>query len=317
MRQKISYSNIRRTFQKIAKFGLYAPLSNIVLNYWGKYFNDRQKSKIYEKRNRIIQNHLKKVVDKVNHIDFKFQGESNDDMKIWVCWFQGEDEMPELVRICLSSIHRNANGHKVVLLTFSNYSDYVKLPPVIIERYHRGELQQAHFADLLRMNILSQRGGMWLDATMLVTKHIPDKYFSSPFFSIKTKNEGFFVSQCRWAVFALACQPGNILMTKVAKAFELYLSETCIFADYFMFDHFIDMLYNSDDEIKRLIDDVSLNNPQVHWLGAHIASEFDSAEFSKIEEDTTMFKLSNRAYSLDELNKEGTYYSHFKEMYLS
>lgn len=314
--QKIDFSNIRNTINKIRRFGFYAPLSNIILNYFGKFIPGNIKTRMYDKRNRIIQSYLAPILDTIGD-----EGESavdcSNELNIWVCWFQGEEAMPELTKVCLSSIRRNAGGHKVILLTSKNYKEYVKIHPAIISRYDKGELTQAHFADIIRMNLLAQQGGLWLDATMLVTKPIPDEIFNYQFYSIKTENSGYFVSQCRWAVFMLACKPGNVILTKVSKAFERYLLTTDVFADYFMFDHFIDLLYKSNNEVKTMIDAVPYNNPDVHWLGGKLCDRFDAGKLMALSSRTTLFKLSNRAYSIDELNKhDDTYYSHIKKMYL-
>jgi len=316
MKKKFDFSNIRNTFRKIRRFGLYAPISNIVLNYFGKYIPDSMKRKMYDKRNRIIQSHLAPVIDKIecgNGVADSQPYEPN----IWVCWFQGEAAMPDLTKICLSSIRRNANGHKVVLLTSENYKDYVTIHPTIVSRYENGELKQAHFADILRMNLLAQRGGLWMDATMLVTKPISDEIFSYPFYSVKTANEGYFVSQCRWAVFMLACKPGNIILTKVSKAFERYLLATDVFADYFMFDHFIDLLYKTDAEVKEMIDNIPYNNPCVHRLGGKLCDKYDPQQYESMTCETSFFKLNNRAYSVDELNEiPDSFYAHFRDLYL-
>lgn len=308
-------SNILNTGRRIAKFGLYAPISNIVCNYFGKYLSEDIKERIHTKRNIIIQKYLKPFVDTVNGMSFPKAEHKNCDT-IWVCWFQGEEAMPEIARLCLSSIRQNASGHPVVLLTSENYKEFVDIPQIVIDRYNRGELKQAHFADILRINLLAQRGGLWLDATMIVTSPLKDEIFSIPFYSIKAPKQGHFVSRCRWAVFMLASN-GNNLMDKVSKAFELYLTKTSVFADYFMFDHFMDMFYESDAEIKQVIDTIPMNNPNVHWLGGKLTDEYDESEFKEVVKDTSIFKLSTRAYSVGQLNaSDSSYYAYLKRRYL-
>ena len=57
---------------------------------------------------------------------------------IWVMWWQGEQAAPELVRMCIDSIRRNANGAEVVVITKDNYRDYVDIPDYIIEKHRAG-----------------------------------------------------------------------------------------------------------------------------------------------------------------------------------
>ena len=44
--------------------------------------------------------------------------------------------------------------------------------------------------------------------------------------TVKTENKGYFVSQCRWAVFCLGAQKGNPLFVQLASLFEQYLTTT-------------------------------------------------------------------------------------------
>ncbi len=43
-----------------------------------------------------------------------------DDCPIWVCWFQGEESAPPIVRKCLESIRKNSGRHAVNVITYAN-----------------------------------------------------------------------------------------------------------------------------------------------------------------------------------------------------
>lgn len=57
---------------------------------------------------------------------------------IWVCWLQGEEQAPKLVRRCIASIRKNANGHPVNLLTEENIGRYLSIPRGILQKYRHG-----------------------------------------------------------------------------------------------------------------------------------------------------------------------------------
>ena len=40
--------------------------------------------------------------------------------KIWICWFQGEDKAPDLVKKCIDSVRKHASGYDVIILTEDN-----------------------------------------------------------------------------------------------------------------------------------------------------------------------------------------------------
>ena len=54
---------------------------------------------------------------------------------IWICWWQGLDNAPDIVKACVNSIKKNAGGHKVVIITDENYKDFVTFPTFIEEKY--------------------------------------------------------------------------------------------------------------------------------------------------------------------------------------
>ena len=311
--------NVRNMVRKIFRFGPYLALSNLILVYGQKHFTPSTIRRISDNRNRKIQEKLVPFLagcdDNVQNGQSRHikQPKEIKDRAIWVCWLQGENRMPAIPKLCLESIRRNANGHEVVLLTLDNYNNYVTLPPIIGQRYKAAQLKHAHFADIIRINVLAQQGGLWLDATMLLTAPISESLFGVPFFSIKTPEKGYFVSRCRWAVFALGCKRGNLIMKNVAHAFKKYLTDTDLFIDYFLFDHFIEMIYRTSPDARKMIDDIPYNNTHVHELSRILTDPFDAEVWNRLLTDTSMFKLNSRAYSSAELDAaDNSYYSHLK-----
>lgn len=309
----IGIKNIQNFVRRVCGFGLYIPLSNLVIAYGRKYLPRKSLRYLSDKRNRKIQKHIIEIVgeEEFNNIPSNASSQASEPGKIWFCWMQGEENLPEIPRRCLASLRKHANGHEVVVLTAANYWKYVSLPDHIIQLYESGKLIQAHFADILRVNLLAQQGGLWMDATLFVIKDLPKAIFNAPFFSIKTVEMGYFVSHCRWAVFCLAGQKNSLLFQKVAQLFNAYLSRTNLFIDYFMFDQFIDILYQHNTEIKRMIDNVPINNPHIHDLSPILIQPFDRSKFQQLIRDTYLFKLSWRLYSEAELTENKDNYYHF------
>lgn len=312
----MNIKNIVHLFERAYKFGPFLPFSSLYLVLFRNILSPERKTAINDKRNALIQRRIRAFVSDTAAFDIPVPEIRKKDA-IWVCWLQGAESMPEIVRVCLNSLRRNANGHEIILLTLENYSQYVSLPSIIVDLYQKGRLKHAHFADLLRINILAQQGGLWFDATMLLTKPIANEWFESPFYTIKTQPTGYFVSKCRWSVFILSSQCGNKLFARLADAFEKYLNKNDLFIDYFLFDHFIDILYQTDSEIKRMIDDVPLNNTEVHSLDKIICQPFSADRLNELTQNSSMFKLSTKKYTIEELNKEeNSFYKHFKQLYL-
>lgn len=308
--------NIKNFIKKVARFGWYIPVTNLILTYGQRFFSAKTLKRILEKRTSRIQDILLHSVSFPAELDDTSVQGNGKDAPIWFFWLQGEEHLPMIPKLCLQSIRKHANGHEVIVLTADNYKEYVNIPDTLIEMYRSGRIKAAHFADILRVNLLAQQGGLWLDATMLVTEDLPQEIFEMPFFSVKTENKGYFVSKCRWAVFCLGAQKGNPLFVQLASLFEQYLTTTDLFVDYFLFDNFIDMLYQRYPLIRNLIDALPMNNPRVHDMAPLLCSHVSDKDIEELTRNTYLFKLSYKNVAVEELyaNPENMYGKFLQKM---
>lgn len=142
------------------------------------------KQKLQRKYKGVLEQFDREYDESVKH-------EKSD--KVWVCWFQGMDRAPHLVRACYRSLRENLPDKEIILITSENMSDYVTFPDYIIEKWEKGQITHTHMTDLLRLELLIQYGGTWVDATVLCTskqEQIPDWYFNSNLFFFQTLKPG-------------------------------------------------------------------------------------------------------------------------------
>lgn len=109
---------------------------------------------------------------------------------IWVCWLQGFENAPALVQRCLESIKKYRGGYQVVELTEANIAQYVTLPDFIWDKYRKGIISHTHFSDILRFALLTEYGGVWIDATILLTGNLPDYITNTPLFVYHSDQKG-------------------------------------------------------------------------------------------------------------------------------
>lgn len=65
---------------------------------------------------------------------------------IWVCWWQGEQMMPLVPKLCLKQLKKNVNNsQRIVVLSEKNYRDYVDLPSYVIEKLNKGKISITNF----------------------------------------------------------------------------------------------------------------------------------------------------------------------------
>lgn len=118
----------------------------------------------------------------VHPVHFQFEPKKvfDTDRIIWQYWAQGFDVVPSVVKHCLESVEKFAEGYTLVRLSDVNLSDYLDLPDFVKQKRH--SFSFAHFSDILRLMLLKTYGGIWLDATVFLSGPIPEDFARSPFF---------------------------------------------------------------------------------------------------------------------------------------
>lgn len=114
------------------------------------------------------------------HYDFTPKHSFPNGRIIWQYWAQGYGNVPAVVRRCLDSVDHFASDYTIIRLSDSNLSDYLDVPEFIQTK--RAQMTVAHFSDLLRLMLLKTYGGIWMDATILLTGPIPEEYARQDFF---------------------------------------------------------------------------------------------------------------------------------------
>ena len=215
------------------------------------------------------------------------------DLNIWVFWYQGKESMPELIRMCYHSICRNANGRKVVLLTKDNLSDYVQMPDYIMEKVKKGYITFTHLSDLIRVSLLYRYGGTWMDATLLTTGPIDNRWMNGVFGTVKVHplSEGT-ISDYRWTSFYMFCYPGSLAMKCFRDVMFAFLGKNKGMLDYFFIDYTFELLYQKNPSFKRIVDGNPYTNQ--HIFDCHLNDVYHG-QFENDWADTHVFKLNRRA----------------------
>ncbi|MBQ0142661.1 MAG: hypothetical protein KBT06_07675 [Prevotellaceae bacterium] len=211
---------------------------------------------------------------------------------IWVCWWQGESQMPPIVKACYASLKKYSNGHPIKLITKDNYRQYVEFPEWVEEKFASGIITITHLSDLLRLALLKQYGGLWMDATLYLTKDLPAQI--PTFFTLKQKEElnDVFLSKHRWAGFCIGGNMNNPLWSLVYTGLVSYWYEHNQLIDYYVFDYIIELIYESYNEVKNLIDNNKYSNPDLAFFSVNGNEEFDVDKWKEITSRTDIFKLS-------------------------
>lgn len=124
---------------------------------------------------------------------FTLQPKQNfkDQKIIWQYWGQGLDSnsLPDMVKICFKSIDKYKGEYQVIRLDENNITEYLDLPDFVWERKKNPQFKHAFFADLIRLALLDIYGGVWIDATILLTAPIDEYILKQEFFMFQRHPE--------------------------------------------------------------------------------------------------------------------------------
>lgn len=232
---------------------------------------------------------------------------------IWTLWLQGDndDVQPEAVRMCLKNMRINCGAHPLKILTKDNYYNYADIPGNIIDKVKSGQISFAHLSDLIRMSLLLNHGGMWLDATIFTTKKIPEGIFDRKYFTVRHEYKNVRnVSKERWTNFLQASESNNILCDFIYNFLLEYYKTQQYLIHYLIFDYAFALAYNEIPACRIILDDVPVSNPEIHNLDDLMSTKFDERVYKKMTEETMFFKLNwKRKYKKNAFGSE-TFYGH-------
>ena len=232
----------------------------------------------------------------------------NNSNKVWICWFQGMEEAPDIVKMCHESMKDRLHGKEIIVVTSENLREYVSFPDFIQEKWEKGIITHTHMTDLLRLELLIKYGGTWVDSTVLCTRDIddiPNYYFDSDLFfyqTLKPGRDGHPTVLSSW--YMSATTNNKVLMATRYLCYE-YWKKNNEMVDYFLLHDFFQMALEYYEEDWHKVVPVSNSTP--HILLLRLFDNYDEKVLEYIKEQTPFHKLSYK-FTDEQKNLEGTYY---------
>ncbi len=214
--------------------------------------------------------------------------------KIFTIWLQGEENAPDLVKACFRSVRKNCT-QELIVLDEKTIFDYITLPEKIVEKYKRGKIGRAHFADICRVELLYQHGGYWLDATGFATAPIPQWIADQDFFVYMAGqvvgSPYSFMQNC----FIRARKGAYLLAAWRAMILDYWGKENHSF-DYFMHQLLFKTLVTNDERAKKYFAAMPhVDQDPTHALWWSIRDKkFNQKEFDKVTSGAFFQKTTYR-----------------------
>lgn len=238
--------------------------------------------------------------------------EQSDKTNIWIFWYQGWDSVPQIVKDCGVTTEKYLDNGKynVHYITKENYTSFVQFPDWIMEKVSSGTINLTKFSNMLRMALLYQFGGIWMDATLFITEPLDEKITEYPYYSIKNPQgeyAGFNISSGQWSTFFLTVKTRQTRFYKELLTLQMeYWRREDYLLDYFLFDLLIALVLRNEPDIAKEFSLIPINNKDATSLEHMLNERYDPTCWEKMKAENSIFKVT---YKLRFSDSPDTYYN--------
>lgn len=309
---------------------------SVVKYFFSKYLNIKKKNKspegleenLYDKLTPKFFSAFKRIFEKsyakskeIENPNFK-EIELDSKGTIFVFWYQGFDNLPEICDICLKSLKKQNSDKKIIYLDKTNYLNYVNISKNIIDKLDKGKISITHFSDILRFNILAKyKKTIWCDATLFFIKSIPDSYFDLDYINISKqqdfdKNEYNIYPNFDYGNVYFIGGENKSVFRFLSYFWEFYLESFGQVYDYFSSAMAIEYFKRNNPEFSKIVANRPLNNEKSESL-LPLINEIASKEKAScfLSETTFFYKLNWHPKYIEKDNNALTFFGEIKKEY--
>lgn len=235
---------------------------------------------------------------------------------VWCCWWQGVENMPELVKMCNTRLRQMLPDEQAELhmITAKNYKDFVELPDYIINKFEAGKMSITALSDILRVALLAKHGGFWIDSTVFISDHFPTEFITEDYYAQRMYDPIKWCREAckgRWCGFLMGGKAENVIFLLLRDAFFEWWRVHNSVIDYVILDYFLLAGYKKVPAITVQIDHLPDNNPGVFDMYGKLHLPYTPELYRSLTADTNLHKLT---YKIDLIkaadNGAKTLYAH-------
>lgn len=248
------------------------------------------------------------TAERIRTLNIPKQDENYKDC-IWICWWQGLENAPEIVKKCVASIQKYAGNHKIIIITDENYRDFISFPTWIEEKYKKGIITKTHLSDLLRISLLARYGGVWLDSTFFCTGDL-EPCFKTPIWSIKRPDYRHVSVACgEFANYSFGCTSEYRKIFAILREYLLdYWKHYDYMIDYLFLDYLIVLARKQNAYVDQAFNEIVPNNRNCDELLKVFGTVYNSEDWEKLKENTMLFKLTWKTNFQKDIEGKSTYF---------
>jgi hypothetical protein len=280
----------------------------LVFEYWNLASNFKNRLISYAHELTLMQESLRAA----SKYDFDpgSRVETTESNFVFQYWEQGFENAPSLVKACINSVKLNLGDMKHVFLDSTNLRDWVTVPESVLLARDSGHLNSANFADYLRASLLSKYGGIWLDATCLVTDAEFFTFLSRQnFFAFQTSSSLFRDSlsemgNIHFSSWCLKSTKNSPTFSFIEQQIRSTLTKKGAYPHYYYFHILLTAARNHTNSPRFEFSNLSKNcfNIDPHLLQFELLSDFNPDEYSEILRKSPIHKLAHQDLKNHSLN---------------
>ena len=270
------------------------PYKYIYKELMPKKLFDKLQKEIYLLNQKRIAEDWNKVLDDYFKGQIKFEKlkkrkEINGKKIIWQFWGQGwnYEKLPEIVKISYKSVERYKGECEVIRVDMKNIFDYLEIPKILIKKLEDEKMGYAHFTDIIRLALLNYYGGVWLDATVILTEV---RFLSSIIFSKR----------------------GNKTIGTLLDMLIIFWNYNDKIPNYFFFQILYTQLIEKYYKKEQCI---VVSDTLPHELFIKLFEKYDEEEYNNIKNKINIHKLSFKI-NVDKEKNRGTFLEKLQKEYL-
>ena len=227
---------------------------------------------------------------------------------IWQFWDNPAGQVtPEIVKASIKSVENFKNNFNHQILNISTIENYSDLPGFVFDRLKKKQMRFAHFADLLRLNLLKNHGGMWMDTTLYMTNFVPEYIIEQDFFVFLTDKLTHFPYSFMQNFFIRAKKGSFLCEAWYQICLEYWKNETRRI-EYFQHQLMFKALIEKNPLAKKLFAEMPhiSEDETLQFVGNHLFEKFDANEWERIK-NTSFFQKTTYRVSKNKIANVADY----------
>lgn len=224
---------------------------------------------------------------------------------LFILWFQGFENAPEVVNRCVESWKYYNADWKIILLTEKNLKEYIPESHYV---FKKKDMEYYEKSDVIRLELLKRYGGLWADSTLFCNRPLNEwleSHIKEGFFAFSKPSED--KSMSNWFLYS---ESDNYVLDKIKEKMDNYYVSNNKSWNYFMMHYYFDEIKNKDckfNDIWNRIKHIKSSGPHLLHKKGYFSLENDIKEVINSKTDP-VYKLSHKIEFLNNDVRMAIYY---------